>query len=234
MSKIKTIISTYLLEIILTIALALCLWAILAIQLEIDSLIIKNNLPQKVCDNINKLYINITYSFLAGYIFYLLTVYFPKRFEKKRLQPIFKQKIYAIKNDFNCILLEFSRNTEFKNGYLELENARKVLMSKNWTDNMPIYQNLYKDNISYISFISEEGKIMKKQINDFIQSYQSYITVKQLCLLEELSNMMIFSIAHQFSQMTISLEDANGKKSLVDMFINALSKMYDIEYAFNL
>lgn len=233
MDKIKAFDLSVLLKTVFIIVLMLCFWAIFAIQLEIDWLMIIINLSQNVCDNINRLYLNLSYSYVAGYIIYLLTIYFPKKFEKKRLQPIFKQKIHDIKNGFNCILLEFSRNTEIKNGYMEIENARKVLMSKNWTDIMPMYQNLYRANISYISFISEEGKIMKKQINDFIQSYQSFITAKQLCLLEELSNMMIFSTAHQFSQMTISLEDANGKKSLIDMFIDALNKMYEIEKAFN-
>lgn len=233
MNKIKALDLSVLLRIVFIIVLILCFWAIFAIQLEIDWLIIKIKLPQSVCNNINRLYLNLSYSYVAGYIIYLLTIYFPKKSEKKRLQPIFKQKIRDIKNDFNCILLEFSRNTEIKNGYMEIENARKVLLSKNWTDIMPMYQKMYKANISYIAFISEEGKILKKQINDFIQSYQSFITARQLCLLEELSNMMIFSIAHQFRQMTISLEDANGKKSLVDMFIDALNKMYEIEKAFN-
>lgn len=213
--------------------LLLCVWAIFAIQLKIPHLSINVDWTQERCDNLNQLYINLSYSFLAGFVFYLLTIYFPQKRERKRLEPVIKKKVLEIRKDLRNILLEFSRGTDIQK-YMEIENARKVLMSKNWTDIMPMYQKLYNANISYISFISEEGKIMKKKINDFIQSYQPYITAKQLCLLEELSNMIIFSTAHQFSKMPISLEDANGKKSLVDMFIDALNKMYEIEKSFSI
>lgn len=216
----------------LFIMLLLCVWALSAIQLKIPHLTINVNWAQERCDNLNQLYINLSYSFLAGFVFYLLTIYFPQKRERKRLEPVIKQKVLEIRKELRNVLLEFSRKTDIQN-YIEIESARKVLMSKNWTDYMPMYQLLYKANISYIAYIKEKGILIKKNINDFIQSYQTHMTAKQICLLEELSNMQIFSIAHQFSQMTISLEDPNGKKSLVDMFIDAMNKMSEIEESFS-
>lgn len=212
--------------------LLLCVWAIFAIQLKIPYLSINVNWAQERCDNLNQLYINLSYSFLAGFVFYLLTIYFPQKRERERLEPIIRLKVLEIKKELRNVLLEFSRKTDIQN-YMEIESARKVLMSKNWTDYMPMYQLLYKANISYIAYIKETGILLKKNINNFIQSYQRYMTTEQICLLEELSSMQIFSIAHQFSQMTISLEDPNGKKSLVDMFIDAINKMSEIEKNFS-
>lgn len=212
--------------------LLFCVWAIIAIQLKIPYLSINVNWAQERCDNLNQLYINLSYSFLAGFVFYLLTIYFPQKRERERLEPIIRLKVLEIKKELRNVLLEFSRKTDIQN-YMEIESARKVLMSKNWTDYMPMYQLLYKANISYIAYIKETGILLKKNINNFIQSYQRYMTTEQICLLEELSSMQIFSIAHQFSQMTISLEDPNGKKSLVDMFIDAINKMSEIEKSFS-
>lgn len=232
MNKMKFVKNIHYARLALYLILLLCAWAILAIQLKITCISIPVNWSQESCNNLNQLYINLTYSFLAGYVFYLLTIYFPRKTEKKRLQPVIIKKTKAIKNELENVLLEFSRGTGIN--YTEIENARKVLMSKNWTDNMPMYQKLYNANISYIAFIGEVGKIIQKNVVELIQSYQRFMTTEQICLLEELSNLYIFSLAQRFSKMPISLEDENGKKSLVDFFIKALEKMKEIEDSFDI
>lgn len=213
--------------------LLLCIWAILAIQLKIPHLTINVAWSQERCNNLNLLYINLSYSFLAGYIFYLLTISFPKKIEKKRLKPIIKQKVLGIWKGLWNIMLEFSRDVDVKN-YMETENASKVLMSKKWSDNIPMFQNLYNAKISYIAFISLEGETIRNNITNFIQSYQSYISAEQICLLEELYNMPIFNQANQLSRMQILIEDENAIKSLANMMIEALEKMTEIENSFSI
>ncbi len=213
--------------------LLLCVWAIFAIQLKIPHLSINVDWTQERCDNLNQLYINLSYSFWAGFVFYLLTIYFPQKREQKRLEPVIKQKVLEIRKDLRNILLEFSRSTDIQK-YTEIEDVRKVLMSKKWTDYMPMYQKLYGINISYIAFIGEVGKTIQKNTIDLIQSYQRYLTTEQIRLLEELPQKYIFSLAQRFSKMPISLEDQNGKNSLVDMFIDAMNKMSEIEKSFSI
>lgn len=115
------------------------------------------NWSQDRCDNLNQLFINLTYSFLAGYVFYLLTIYFPQIKEKKRIQPVIQQKVLDIRKAISDVLLEFSRDTDIKKDFLEIENAKIVLMSKNWTDKMPMFMRLYNAHISYLAFIGEVG-----------------------------------------------------------------------------
>ena len=220
-------------HIALFIMLLLCVWALSAIQLKIPHLTINVNWAQERCDNLNQLYINLSYSFLAGFVFYLLTIYFPQKRERKRLEPVIKQKVLEIRKELRNVLLEFSRKTDIQN-YIEIESARKVLMSKNWTDYMPMYQYLYGANISYIAFIGEVGKVIQKNTIDLIQSYQRYLTTEQIRLLEELPQMYIFNFAQRFSKMPISLEDDKGKESIVGFFIKALNKMVEIEKSFSI
>lgn len=224
----------YINKIALYLLLLLCVWAILAIQLRVAGLQIQVNWSQDRCDNLNQLFINLTYSFLAGYVFYLLTIYFPQRKEKKRIQPVIQQKVLNIRKALSDILLEFSRNTDIHQDFLEIENAKKVLMSKNWTDKMPMFQYLYKAQISYLAYIGEVGNKIQKDVIDLIQSYQRYMTTEQVCLLEGLSSMQIFALANQFKQMNISLEDKNGKESIVGFFIEAICKMHEIEDSFSI
>lgn len=192
------------------------------------------NWSQDKCDNLNQLFINLTYSFLAGYVFYLLTIYFPQRKEKKRIQPVIRQKVLTIRKAISDTLLEFSRDTDIKKDFLETDNAKIILMSKNWTDTIPMFQYLYKARISYLAYIGEVGKKIQKDIVELIQSYQKYMTTEQVCLLEELSSMQIFAFANQFKQINISLEDKNGKESIVGFFIDAIRKMNEIEDSFSL
>lgn len=224
----------YINKIALYLLLLLCVWAILAIQLRVAGLQIQVNWSQDRCDNLNQLFINLTYSFLAGYVFYLLTIYFPQRKEKKRIQPVIQQKVLNIRKALSDILLEFSRNTDIHQDFLEIENAKKVLMSKNWTDKMPMFQYLYKAQISYLAYIGEVGNKIQKDVIDLIQSYQRYMTTEQVYLLEGLSSMQIFALANQFKQMNISLEDKNGKESIVGFFIEAICKMHEIEDSFSI
>ena len=127
-------------SIALFVLLLFCGWAILAIQFRVTCLQIPMNWSQVRCDNLNQLFINLTYSFLAGYVFYLLTIYFPQRKEKKRIQPVIQQKVLDIRKAISDILLEFSRGTDIKNDFLEIDNAKIVLMSKNWTDTIPMFK----------------------------------------------------------------------------------------------
>lgn len=94
-----------------------------------------------------------------------------------------------------------------------------------------MFQRLYNTNMSYIAHINIEGKNIKQQVLDFIQTYQQFLTTEQICALEELSSMHIFRIASQFSQMNINLQP--GINSLVDEFILALEKVYEIEKLFS-
>lgn len=221
-------------KIALYVLLLFCGWAILAIQFRVTCLQIPMNWSQDRCDNLNQLFINLTYSFLAGYVFYLLTIYFPQIKEKKRIQPVIQQKVLDIRKAISDVLLEFSRDTDIKKDFLEIENAKIVLMSKNWTDKMPMFMRLYNAHISYLAFIGEVGNKIRKDIVDLIQSYQRYMTTEQVCLLEGLSNMQIFALANQFKQMNISLEDKNGKEFMVGLFIDAINKMNEIEDSFSI
>ena len=59
---------------LLVLAIVLCIWSILAIQLDVSFLILNVGWEQSLCDKINTVYVNLSYSFIAGYIFYILTI----------------------------------------------------------------------------------------------------------------------------------------------------------------
>ena len=217
-------------RLVLYLLLLLCVWAIIAVQFNVTHLTINVNWAQEMCANFNQLYINLSYSFLAAYIFYLLTIYFPQKIESRRLEPVIKQKVLRIRAGLGDILLEFSRDTGVKN-YTEIGNARVVLNSKNWNDFILMHQLLYKADTTYLAYIGEKGEVIQKNIVELIQSYQRFLTAEQMCLLEDLCQKYIFRFAQKYPKIQMS---ETGIKSLIDMFIEALNKMDEIEKSFSI
>ena len=86
-----------------------------------------------------------------------------------------------------------------------------------------MWQTLYKKDISYIALISIYGTQIKTKSLEIIQLYKEYMESNQISDLELLANKKIFSLALQFSQMDISLDDPNGKAHLIDEFYDMYS-----------
>lgn len=217
---------------LLVLAILLSCWALLSIQLEIIPTIL-TNWSQDFCSKLNHLYINLTYSFIAGFIFYILTSWLPKKQDCQRLEPVLKHKIGEIKKCISDILLEFSRDTGLSD-YTSRENCEIIMMSKVWTDDIPMFILLYRWHSSYISLVHNALKTMQKRIYSFIQTYKDYLSSEQIVALEELTGMQIIktvSLLHNIQKL--NLEDGNGKKSLVNDFCDLVDKMNEVETLFN-
>ena len=79
----------------------LCLYAIVTIKLGwFWTIGVAKNYVQ-----INEIIINLSYSYIAGIVVYLLTIVLPVYFEKKRLRPVINEKINDIKNANNIIFI---------------------------------------------------------------------------------------------------------------------------------
>lgn len=212
-------------NILMTIAILLCIWAIASIQLECIPCI-ATTFSATMCKKINGVYLNLSYSFLAAFFFYILTSVLPYKQTQKKIQPIIRQKINNIKTDVDSIILEFSRELseqQNSNIFKNKEEIIRIMGSKPWTDFVPMWQALYKKDISYIALISIYGTQIKTKSLEIIQLYKEYMESNQISDLELLANKKIFSLALQFSQMDISLDDPNGKAYLIDEFYDMYS-----------
>lgn len=182
--------------------------------------------------SINNVLENLSYSYLAGYIFYLLTTQYSFWNRKQQLRPVMKNKWAKVVRMIDDIVLEFSRDVQTETKTTK-EDLEIILYSKNWADIIPMIQQLHGHNVSYIGYISLVGRDVRTNIMELIQLYKEYLSESQIIYLEKFVEMQTFKSANLFSSFVrVDLEDPNGKKCLVNDFIEMYQEMKSIELTF--
>jgi hypothetical protein len=219
-------------EVIFYASLLMPICIILSIDLGVIPLI-KININSDTCIKINMILSNLSYSYIAGSIFYLLTVVLPYSIKLNDIKPAINRNVHKIRNSIENILLEYSRGTNLNHSDFSEENVKQILSSKNWTDNMAFLNKLYGISITYVKYINEEYKVIDKMVNETISNYKGYLTEKQIILLEDIRYMQIRRSASLFSSLPrVNLEDPKGKKFLIEEFFKLVKKYLEIENEF--
>lgn len=152
--------------------------------------------------------------------------------QEAKVKACNEKQMHKIVGCVDDVILEFSRDVKTTTR-TDTEDVRTILLSKLWTDTIPMIKQLNGVNISYIAHISLCGKSVKEQVLEIIQLYKEYLDEEQITRLEGLANMEIFRTASQFSSfLRINLDDPNGKKFLVDEFIKMYEELKSIERTF--
>jgi len=210
-------LNNHIVEISLCIALMLCAWTIFSIQLGVIPLL-PCHLEIDTCNALNAMYVNLSYSFIAGCVFYVLTLVLPEHLKKKRMKPVLQRKMDKSRKALDDIVLEFSRGLENRS-YEDRESLSQILDSKSWTDIIPMQKQLYSVDISYVSYISVMGKYIHGQIIEIIDLYHDIMSTSQIISLENFLEFQIFKMANQLGSMPrMNLDDPSGKKYLIDSF----------------
>ncbi len=161
----------------------LCLYAIVTIKLGwFWTIGVAKNYVQ-----INEIIINLSYSYIAGIVVYLLTIVLPVYFEKKRLRPVINEKINDIGTMLANMMAGFPAVGAINNPNIsDIEGCEKLLKSANWNTNnlLPIYGGNNKlCQTFYFDFES-----IQTEIGNFISCYKPQLTTPQLLYLEEIRN----------------------------------------------
>lgn len=220
-------IGSKLLTIFLSLAIIFCVWSILSIELEVTTKF-STSWNDEFCNKLNKVFINLSYSFLAGYIFYIFTVVIPDDMKKKKIKPILYKKISSCFRTVENIINKFTGENCCRKE-LSREELANILDKKKWRDPIP---NL---GISYIEYVSLQGKYLRQQVLETINLYKDYMTESQIADLENLIDMLIFQLANKFSSMPrVDIDNPQEKKSLINDFCNMFAKFQEIYKTFEI
>lgn len=172
----------------LVILTLLCLYAIANIKLGCFwSIGIAENYVE-----INEIIINLSYSYIAGIVVYLLTIVLPVYFEKKRLQPIINEKIGDIGIMLTNMMVGFPAATAINSPDIsDIDGCKKLLKSADWNTNnlLPIYgRNNKLCQTFYFDFEN-----IQTEIANFILCYKPQLTTTQLLYLEKIRNASFMS-----------------------------------------
>lgn len=206
--------------------LILSLWPILAIGLGWIGLI-KCHYDYVAINKLNTVILNLSYSYIAGCIFYYLSVKFPDYKDKKEIKPAIKLKTDNIRRCLNDILLEFSRNTNLNYTFDDLEKCKEIMISREWNDTVQMISQVNGVNISYLKLCLLQNKEITKEIESLIIAYKSYLNTEQLLLLEKIRNCSFFNkITFYSSFLKIDITDQKAKEDIANDFCT-LIKLYN-------
>ena len=183
---------------------------------------------------INSIIEGLSYSYIAAYLFYILTSFLPAKRRKRMLSPIIRERVQRIgTKNIHSILLEFGRQTGLDYDYRKTEHTAEVLKSKDWDTIVPLIQQYNGISITYFRYCVAQSKAIKERVADIIIRYKEVLTEDELVVLEDFADMPFFSTVESlnaFPNMTVN----SGVDSLVGDFVKMQEKYLEMEKIFGI
>lgn len=151
------------------------------------------------CSNyqqVNLVLVNLSYSYLAGFVFYLLTSYFPYMLKCHKLKRPIVEKLKTINGKLvdsaKCVFPMASWN------YLALTEDELIRQFSQVSINDPSAYSIAGINMNILSHLLTQRDNIIDVINGVLE-YKEYLTVEQLLNLERIKDGEYFSLLKVFS-----------------------------------
>lgn len=183
---------------------------------------------------VNSIIEGLSYSYIAAYLFYLLTVFLPTRRRRKKIAPVIKERVHEIGiRNIHSILLEFGRDTQLGSDYREVQHTEEILRSKNWDSEVPMIKRFDGYSITHFRYAVAQCKAIQDKIADIIIRYAEVLTEDEITALERFSKNRFITLSQQLSSHPTMQVDS-GKDFLIDAFVKMQNEFLDIESLFGI
>ena len=208
----------------------LCLYAV--IQIRLGCLWYIGRIEN--ADAVNSIIEGLSYSYVAAYLFYLLTVFIPTQKRRKKLLPMIRERVHDIGiRHIHSILLEFGRGTQLGSDYSETQHSEEILKSKNWDSEVPMFKKYDGISITHFRYAVVECKAIQDRIADIIIRYAEVLTGDEINALEDFSKNQFFSLALSLASHP-TMQVNSGVDSLVEAFIKMQKEFLEVEKLFKI
>lgn len=189
----NTLLMNKIINISIIMLTALCVYAICNIGLGWFWTLGSANNYQKI----NQVLINLSYSYIAGLIFYLLTSYFPDVIKRNRIKEPIRNKIRNINIRFeDCAKCVFPITSWAK---IKLTEAALI---QQFSTLSSIHTATAYNNIGLNTTVLTHLKSQKDSINNIIDSiieYKYYLSGQQILILEKIKDSNYNAILNAFN-----------------------------------
>jgi hypothetical protein len=154
-------------------------------------------------DKINQVLINLSYSYIAGYIFYLLVSYLPYQLKIIKLKPVIDLKINDLYNRINSCIQTFDTfdNADFVKT-ISLEQLTEMINKKNMYENS-FYANQVGYEMNNLKFLNAT-KVNIFEIADSLIVYKEYMTSEQVINIEKIKDSTFFHLVKIYEESAIA------------------------------
>lgn len=172
----------FLLHKLIPIGLGLSIWAILSIEVQLIPMI-SCNLSPTIIVGWNRVFLALSYSYIAGLIVYWLTVKLPFENKKKVVLPVVETRIRGLGVHLSNMNVEFRMNNANPE-VSDIEGVVALFTTKRWTGKCIMPEHVKCKNVTDAFFQDYKG--LQNKIGQIINDYKNYLTMRQLFLLENL------------------------------------------------
>lgn len=194
----------------------LSIWAIGAIDLNIIPLISMTD-GILTSAGLNKVFIGLAYSYLAGIFVYFLTVQFPQYAYRRKIKSVLERNINEIGSSLHNMLIDFCGGEgEVRNPNLNnLDDCRDLLVNHDWSSRTVIPSHLGRRRAQAFK---DELDSMMNHINIFVNDYKDVLSEEQLLLLENIRHTSLGSFVGFGLPLLTSDFSIPAKKMLAEQF----------------
>lgn len=228
--KVKTMTGkafSFVLSKMVIIGLLLSAWAIFSIEIEWIPRI-TTSCSESVTNGLNKVFLALSYSYVAGVMIYWFTVIFPHFLYRRKMTPVVKKNMGEICSYLHNMLLDFcvGNAQEAKNPNLDdLDDCKSLLVNKDWSGMSVMPMHLGKR--VYMAF-KTEYETMQSFIDVFINDYKDVLSTKQLLLLEDIRHSSLGAFLDFGSAIKTSDLSENAKEAIADMFCEIVKSYHEL------
>jgi len=174
-------------------------------------------------DKINLVLINLSYSYIAGFIFYILVSDLPYRLKIEKLKPVIKSKINDLYNQINACAQTFE--TEEINNIIEDLTLEELTMKINNNDmyNNSFYATMFGLQRNNFEFLNDTKENVFNIIDSLLR-YKEYMKTEQVLTTEKIKD-------SDFFQLVKVYQDTPNTRSFYSnpQFKNALANdLYEV------
>lgn len=180
-------------SVLLFLFVGLATWVVLAVQLS-DCLKRSCDYTQATCDSINAILLNLSYSFLAAYIFYIITVWLPDFLRSYKMFTVIEHEKKNIKIAIANMYSMF--HSIDIGGHIDMNDIASICdrMGKNdWME--VLFAPLPgKNKMQHFAYFS---KHLNDEILDFLTLYKDVLStedIKGLCEVLNANEVTLFEV----------------------------------------
>ena len=208
----------------------MCLYIIVQVKFEIAPFLVYS----VHAEAINEILVNLSFSYIAAYIFYQLTSRLLLKIRNRKIRPVIQKRVEEIgRRSIYYVLLEFSRDSPYSADYKHIDNTAKVLESKLWTNEMPVMQRQFGIRIDYLNYVRHQCDDLKERVFELVNIYKYEMTVEQIIALEEMRDLYIFRLVELSCSVPIVRIDP-GHNPYVDEYLKLHQKYLEVERLFGI
>lgn len=207
-----------------------CLYIIVQVKFEITPFLLYSS----YADAINEILVNLSFSYIAAYIFYQLTSRLLLTIRNRKIRPVIQKRVEEIgRRSIYYVLQVFSNGTPFSTDYKHIDNTAKVLESKLWTDEMPDMLRQFGIRITYLNYVRHQCDDLKERVSEVLKRYKDEMTVEQITALEEMTDLYIFRLVELFCSLP-NIKVDPGHNPFVEEYLKLHRKYLEVERLFGI